>query len=492
VRHRIAATFEDLGDQQVKNIVDPVRVFRVHTAGAGPAPVRAGAAPSTPPLLSRRMPRRWIAGGALALLLAVALATFAVMRASGRWQDSGSAAPLFSLAVLPFKSGPGAADAAFAGSFTRDLTTALSRSVLGSPVASSAAVAAYKGQPGDVRAMGQQLNVRYLVEGEVRRSVEQIVAAAQLIDTRTGAQVWGASIETPVAKLAAIPDLAVIRTNIAVRYALWDAERRRLSDSRPADDTPMEAVFRARAIYNDGTRNNVLAGMRLCQSALQREPNLAPAMVCKAELITELLDLGANPERAALVREADELTRRALRIDGDDAHTWRIRAEALRLQYQWDAALDANGRSIRLDPSRVSTLDVRGLYMAWTGRPEEVFPLVARSAEITPDNVGFDQRVACRAWLALGRYDEAIAACERSASEDEYYTVHVYLAAAYAQKGLLATAAEERDKALHQNPEFSVAWYGALLRQVSDNEKAWEQYKRFIEPGLIKAGFPPG
>ena len=68
--------------------------------------------------------------------------------------------------------------------------------------------------------------------------------------------------------------------------------------------------------------------------------------------------------------------------------------------------------------------------------------------------------------------------------------MHVYLAAAYAQKGLLAKAAAEKDKAMHQKPEGTVAWYGELLRQMSDNEQAWQQYKTFIEPGLVKAGFP--
>jgi tetratricopeptide (TPR) repeat protein len=75
------------------------------------------------------------------------------------------------------------------------------------------------------------------------------------------------------------------------------------------------------------------------------------------------------------------------------------------------------------------------------GRPAEALPLTANAIEINAADRSFELRVACRAYLQLGRYDDAIAACEKSAAEDEYWTVHVYLVAAYAQKGEAAKAA---------------------------------------------------
>lgn len=297
-------------------------------------------------------------------------------------------------------------------------------------------------------------------------------------------------VEAADADLATFAELLVVKSSIAVRVALYNAERQRLATRPVRTDAPLELVFRGRYGAYYGTPAGVTKAKELCDAALHADPNLGAAMVCKAEMIVEGLDQGPNPARAPLVREADDLTRRAVAIDANDAVAWRVRAEALRYQYQWDAALEANSRAIQLDPSRVGNLDNRALYMAWTGRPEDVFPLIARASTISPTNVGFDQRVACRAYLALGHYEEAIASCERSATEDEYWTVHFYLAAAYAQKGLLAKAAVEKDKALRLKPEATLVWYGELLRQVSDNEKAWQQYKTFIEPGLVKAGFP--
>ena len=126
-------------------------------------------------------------------------------------------------------------------------------------------------------------------------------------------------------------------------------------------------------------------------------------------------------------------------------------------------------RRLRLDPARASTLGNRALYMNWMGRPAEALPLTAKAIEINPADRSFELRVACRAYLQLGRYDDAIAACEKSAAEDEYWTMHVYLVAAYGQKGETAKAATAKVEALKRQPKLTIKWYKDFLLQVSDN-----------------------
>jgi hypothetical protein len=100
-----------------------------------------------------------------------------------------------------------------------------------------------------------------------------------------------------------------------------------------------------------------------------------------------------------------------------------------------------------------------------------------------------NQFVACRTYLALRRYEEAIDACERGSSAGEYWVTHVYLAIAYAQTGRDAKAAAARDRALARRPEMTIAWFRQSTRQVADHPKLWEQFDTILEPGLRKAGF---
>jgi adenylate cyclase len=481
VRNRIAARFEDLGEQQVKNIVDPVRVYRVLVPGdwthttTGMSRARS--------VLRRLAVRRWM-WAALAAIAVLAATAAALVLSPGA--EHGP--PALSVAVLPFKA-PAAADEAFAESFTRDLTAALGRSLAGSRVASGNAVATYRGKAVDGRAIGKDLNVRYLLEGEAHRMDDRVAIVLQLFDARNAQQLWSERIETPAAKLREWPDLPVVKSTLAARIALAEAEGRRLTHSSVRDADPLELVFRAWQAY-DGTFEGAMKAKALCEAALRADPELAPALYCKAGMIVESLDLKPSPQRAQLVAEADDLTRRAIALASNDSNAWGVRGEALRLQHQWEGALEANARAIQLDPSRVSNLSNRGYYMIWTGRPAEALPLVARSEAINPANVGFDQRVACRAYIALGRFDEAVRSCERSAVVDEWWSMHLYLAAAYAQKGETAKAAVERDKAIARKPEATIAWYGELLSQLTDNALYLQQYKTFMEPGLRKAGFP--
>lgn len=480
VRHRIAARFEDLGEQQVKNIVDPVRVYRVVHGDAG--------VPRT--FLRRWMSalryaatRRWLWPALAALVLLAGVAIAIAWRATS---DDGL--PLLSVAVMPLKAAT-PADQSFADAFTQDLAGALSRSLPDTPVASVKAGAEERGQAIGARLVGQTSSVRYLLEGEVQRASDKVVATLRLVDARTAKHLWGSRIETATAQVVEFPDLPVTRATFAARIALTDAENRRLAHKSVRDAGAVELVFRARQAY-DGSAAGVTRALALCESALRAEPGLAAAMHCKAEMIVETLDQGPNPAHAQLAAEADELTRRAVAIAPNDAFAWRIRGEALRLQQQWDAALEANSKAVELDPSRVSNLSIRGLYLIWSGRPAEVLPVIARSEAVTAANVGFDQRVACRAYIALGRFPEAVRSCERSVVEAEYWTVHLFLAAAYAQTGQTTKAAAQRDKAIARKPEVTVAWYRSLSAQITSAPGFWQQFETFMEPGVRKAGFP--
>lgn len=480
VRHRIAATFEDLGEQQVKNIVDPVRAFRVAEGSL------RGGAPATPAGHATSRDRRWpwwAAGGVLAAIVVTGLL---MLRPFGRATNE---LPLLSVAVLPF-SASGATDAAAADTFTRELSSALGGAVLFSPVVSHAAVMAQRAKASDVGTLGRDLNVRYLVDGDLARSGDKVGVGLRLIDARSGQQLWGARLEMAEAKVRDWPPLPAARSTVELRRVLYEQERQRLSREPAHEPSANELVFRGFNVDNLGTPEGRVAARRHCEQALRQYPQFAEAATCVAQSITLELRQGPNPAYADLVRQADEFTRLAVESAPSYAYGWFQRGEALFWQKRWEAALDANARAFDLDPSRVIALDVRALYLTFLGRAEEAFPLLTRSADIMPaGNFGGHQLATCRAHLVLRHYEEAVAACERSASAGEYWLTHVYLAIAYAHLGNAAKAAAERDRVLANRPEVTIAWLRQYAKQGADHPKQWEQIDNIMEPGLRKAGF---
>ncbi|MEP6997253.1 MAG: adenylate/guanylate cyclase domain-containing protein [Betaproteobacteria bacterium] len=486
VLDKLSFTFEDLGAQQVKNIARPVEVYRVELE-SGSSKI-ASHSPSAS-LWRKLGSHRLLAVGTLALVVA-SLGTWFWLKPTG--SESMTAAPLLSVAVLPFTAPASPAEQQFADAFTRALTAGLGRTLhIGSSVVSQGALSTDKTKAGDTRAIGRELKVRYLAEGEIRRNGNLLVVAARLVDTGGATQVWSGRFEVRDAELTADPSALVVRVTSQIRSALYDAETRRVDRQPVRRDSPAELAFRARAIWGKETSlASALDAQKLYDEALRLDPNFAPAMYGRAEMIVEQLDMGPNPDHKRLAHEADDLTRRALALAGDDAFAWRVRAEALRLQYRWDAALDANATAIKLDPSRSSTLGTRALYMIWTGRPAEALPLTVKALEINPGDRGFELRVACRAYLSLRQYDEAIAACEKSAVEDDYWNVNAYLAAAYAQKGELAKAAAAGVQVLKRQPKLTIKWYKDLILQVSDNAAYRQESDEQLFAGLRKAGIP--
>ncbi len=117
-----------------------------------------------------------------------------------------------------------------------------------------------------------------------------------------------------------------------------------------------------------------------------------------------------------------------------------------------------------------------------------MFPLTARLVELDPAEIAFADLANCEAYVLLGQFTKAIAACERSASEDPHWMVHIALAAAYAQQGDLSRAAAARDKAISRQPKLTIATFKASRKIKADAPKQWEQYEKYWEPGLRKAG----
>ena len=203
------------------------------------------------------------------------------------------------------------------------------------------------------------------------------------------------------------------------------------------------------------------------------------------------LDLDPHVDHDRLVREYEEMSAHVVAVAGREARAWNIRADALQRAWRWEAALEANARAQQIDPSRTNTIGQRAEILVNMGRPIEALALVDQALALQPAAAVTASYLAssrCGAYMALGRYDDAIAACERSASLGDSWFQHVYLVAAYALEGNAAKAQAEKSKLLTQRPGFSIADYKAL--GISDVPAYLQQTETHLYAGLRKAGIP--
>ncbi len=486
VLDKLSFTFEDLGAQQVKNIARPVDVYRVDLGSEvpharGPGRSRFRPMPATP--------RQWTVAGVLALGLAgiglwVLLPHFRLAPAPSP--------PTGSIAVLPFTTA-NPADAQLADALAADLTSALQRGIPETPIVSHSLAATYKGKTIDVRAVGRELNVRYLVEGEVRTAGGQVVVRARIIDATKATEVWNDEIRLEQARVAEDRGVLVTRLTVQAKNALYDAEQRRVLAEPVAGASAADLTLRADALLaNEPESIGVLAEAgKLYDQALKLDPSLTMALMGKTLLIGGTLDRDPHADHDRLVREYEDMSTRLVAVAGREARAWNIRADALQRAWRWEAALEANARAQTIDPSRVGSMGQRADIMVGMGRADEALALVDQALSLQPPNAPIASYLMgsrCHAYMALGRYDDAIAACERDASLADSWLPHVYLVAAYALLGNAAKVEAEKAKLLAQRTGFSIADFKAL--GISDVPAYLQQTETHLYAGLRKAGIP--
>jgi adenylate cyclase len=489
VLDKLSFAFEDLGSQQVRNIARPVEAYRVDLGSAAlqtPSPGRRRWQ-----RLTRALGWRWFAAGVLAL----GLAGIAAWTLPHFWKTVAPAAlpPPFSIAILPFAAAAGSpADEQFAEALTQDLTMAIWRN-RGVQVASHSLALTYKGKAIDARVVGRELNVRYIVEGEVRRDGERIVVNAQLIDTGNATQLWSDRLDGDHLRTTQDTDRFVALLTERTRSAVGRAELRRASEPLLPGASAMDITLHAYAVW-DKDPNSLKAmdeARKIFDQALRLDPDLLLALIGRALVVENQLSHDLHADHDRLVQELDEVSARAVNVGANDYDAWLNRAEALLWQWRWQPALEANSRAGNLDPSDAQPLIQRARILLRAGQPAEALTWVDKALALEPwdrETVGIVSQVRCRAYQALGRYDDAIAACEKSIVGVDWWLGHAYLAAAYALKGESAKAEAEKIILLKQQPGMTIADLKA--QRVSNDPAYLQQTETYLYAGLRKAGIP--
>jgi TolB-like protein len=456
VQGRLDCGFEDMGEQNLKNIARPVRVYRVRPDLV--AEVQAARRPLS-------MPRRMVP----AILTVMTVLILIIAGLGWRFWPSATSsptvgtsaqtkppvsepvvAPRLSIVVLPFNNlsdDPG--QQYFVDGVTEDLTTDLSR-IAGSFVISSNTAFTYKGKSVDAKQIGRELGVRYVLEGSVQRSGKQVRVNAQLIDAATDAHLWAERFERDVGDLFALQNEITGRIAIALNLALVDAEARRPTEQPDAVDY----IFRGRAEFNKpASRETRDETITLFEHALAIDPHSSDAQSFLGSAITSRVLDGWSTSDAADIARAEGLVGQALATSPNSTLAHFARAQVLRaktqnldMQNQCDEAILEYETVLASNPNAVGALWGIANCKFFTGSIEDAVLVAEKAIVLSPHdpNIWFPYMQIGRTRLLQARIDEAIVWLEKARSANPAHSyVRVYLASAYGLKGETERAAAE-------------------------------------------------
>jgi len=400
-------------------------------------------------------------------------------------------APRLSIVVLPFTNLSDYREQQyFADGITDDLTMELSR-IAGMFVISCNTAFTYQGKRVDTKQIGRELGVRYVLEGSVRRSGSRVRVNAQLIDAETDAHLWGERFDGETADLFALQDEITSRIANALGVELIAAETARPTEHPDA----LDYVLRGRAVLlKPRTRDIYTEAINWFERALALDPRSAETQGSLADvLVGRVLDLMTDTAAADIAR-AEDLVRQALAASPRSLVARYAKGNILRQMSRYEAAMSEYQTVIALNRNHVNALAAISSCKLFTGSMERAIPLVEQAIRLSPRDP--DVAVWCyqigRVHLLQSRTDEAILWLEKARSASPALPfVHIWLASAYALKGMTEHAATELGEArgLSADDRYtSIArlralGHGGLL-------KVRALYEATYLAGLRKAGVP--
>jgi TolB-like protein/class 3 adenylate cyclase len=448
VKGRLDLAVTDLGQTQLKNIAEPIRVFSL---GIG---ARATAKPAPPPASEK------------------------------------SAPPRLSMVVLPFANIGGEPEQEhFVDGVTESLTTDLSR-IRGAVVIARNTAFTYKGKPLDVKTIGRELNVRYLLEGSVQRGGSRMRVNVQLIDAETGSHLWAERFDKPLADLFDMQDEIVARLAGALNAQLVAAEARRAEQAANPDSTDL--YFQGLAWFNKGTTpDNIAQARGFFDRALAADPGNVDALIGSAWAdFVAGVSFVTDPKAAFSAAEA-KLTK-ALSSVPDHAFGHLVLGHVEILTKRAAQGIAECEHALELDRNLAKAHASIGLGKVFIGRAEETEAHIAEALRLSPrDTLAYVWMFfAGSAKLHLGSYEQAIAWFRRAIETNRNDPVpYLNLAVALAQLGRLDEAHSAVKAALALNPNFSISLARVLWTAMSDDPTFLAGAERILD-GLRKAGLP--
>jgi TolB-like protein/class 3 adenylate cyclase len=503
VRAKLAYPFEDRGEQTLKNIANPIKVYAL-----GPEKIVTIPSDGASSDLPKHVWRRYATLVAVGFVCAGALWTGSryLVPWSGATIESrnglpsppatpvgAASAPRLSILVLPFTNTPRDAEQEyFAEGMTEDLTTDLSR-IPGSFVIAPQTAFAYKGSPVDVRQIGRELSVRYVLQGSVRRITDSLRINAQLVEAANASQLWAERFDGQVTELAKVQDQVTQRIASALNVALVDAESQRAQRERPNNPDAVDLTMRGMALINKpASRKSMQRARELFEEALRLGPDYLPALNGLANVM--LIEWGStwyNGTSEEHLRAMERVVNRALAIKPDDALAIYFHGYVLkRFRENLDQALVAFERAIAIDPNLAVAHNYVGQLKVFLGRANEAAEHTLKAIQLSPRDPQLAEwyyQVALT-YIHQRRYNEAVEWARRGVQVNPNlrYPYRV-LAVALALSGRVEEARTVAAEMLRRYPKESIT---AFLKREPWTDPVYRAGQEREIEGMRLAGVP--
>ncbi|MCF6116037.1 adenylate/guanylate cyclase domain-containing protein [Mesorhizobium muleiense] len=467
MKGKLGLPLDFTGEQQVKNISEPVRTYSVRMDGAQ----------RNWKLRSRRF-RQWLPMAAAALIV-LGLA------GAGAWWllPSEPAVAKTSIAVLPFDNiGGDEPTRRLADGITEDIITDLAQFPDFHVIARNS-TAVYAGTPIDVRQVGKDLNVRYVLEGSVQRQGDDIRVTAQLIDAASGAHIWSERWDRAAADVFAVQTEIVQQAvnRLGGSGVIMEAEHRAAQRKRPESLSAYEKYLLGRDRILTPTKERVDEAIGLFKQALDEDPTLARAWVDLAWAYDQSTGYGADFATVHPLSVA--AARRAVELDPMDAGAHSALGNMIALDGHFSRAKAEFDTALRLNPG---SADILAQYAGWAstfGEPERGAELADQAIRMNPNYPPAMSGWFYFAYFMAGRYEDALRILDKQPVENRTMFGWVVRAASYAGLGEEEKAKAAAKEALEHYPDLTAEGFA--------NEPGFNDTERMkLVETMRDAGFP--
>jgi adenylate cyclase len=497
IRDKLPYPFEDRGEQSVKNIVRSVRVYALRPELVAELPAASVPAPAPGRRRTAHVVMAMATGAALVMIVIawwfwppapVGTSSESAQTASSITEPA--VAPRLSIVVLPFANISNDAEQQyFADGVTEDLTTDLSR-ISHMLVISRNTAFTYKDKPVNAKQIGRELGVRYVLEGSVRRSGNQVRVSAQLIDAATDTHLWAERFDRDTSELFELQNDITRQIAVALNSELVSVEAARPTEHPDA----LDYILRGRAAYNKGaTADNLSQAVAMFERALAFDPQSVEAQSLLALTLAGRVLAGMTKTRAADIGRANDLIGRALAASPRSTPAHIAKVQLLRAEGRCDEAIPELETVIASNRNSPGALFALGHCKLTTGSIDEAIPLEEQAIRLGPrDPYVFNRYLVIgEVHLLQSRTEEAIVWLEKARIGNPGSPwPHAWLASAYGLKGDLERAAAELAETRRLLGGKAYSNIAAIRRGNWGVPAIRELHEATFFAGLRKAGVP--
>jgi adenylate cyclase len=485
VKNKLELGYEFLGEHSVKNIAEPVRIYKVLTE-----PDAAGKVIGEKRFLGRISRRT-----ALATIITLAVVAGSLIGWNIYLQQSKKVEPASvekmtlplpdkpSIAVLAFDNLTGdPSQEYFSDGIAEEIITILSNVGELFVIARNSSFS-YKGKPVKIQQISEELGVRYVLEGSVRRSGDRVRVTAQLIDAIKGQHLWAKSYDRDLKNIFEIQDEITMKIVTDLRIKLTDGEQARIVEKESKNPDVYLKFLQAHKLWRDGTKESLLRYGQLVQEIVDIQPEYPHGYSALGWYHYELMNQGISPQESR--EKAFKLAQKALSIDESDVYAHALLGYIYLSENKIEKAIESGNRAVEIHPNGAMVHMILGSTLSYAGRIDEAIVYLKQAIRLNPFPAWYYYVHLGRCYLQMGQYEEALMELKKAHQRNpNAYSTNFWIAINYILLDREEEARASAVKTIELHPKLSV---GFFLKYTKFKNQA---FTMLCAGAMRKAGFP--